>query len=141
MMTLCIAELADGRSALAYIDAVGMVAELVCILRPEDLLTYHANRDGVNQALAKRGPLTVKVDIEGLTDWAKLMIEKHGNAATNLIVGAQPLDIPRPRPKPRISVDDLLNMGKDQKPEPPKTPQEKLLDDIERLQRGDDPTK
>lgn len=114
--TLCIAELEDGRRALCYINPDAQTAELVLILRPEDI-----NPRQQFPSYSRFIPPDVKlcVDKTEVTD-------------------ARPMRIP-PRPQPpRITTDDLLRMAKGHAEDAPRTAEEQILKDLEDLQGGGD---
>jgi len=120
--TLCIAELQDGRRALAYIDREHQTAQLVLVLRPDDLIPK-SMRVQAPPPQFKMVPVPV-VDIE-----------------TGRIVGwvhdFQELPIPPRLPEPRITVDDLLNRGAQIAPSENLSPEDQILRDINHL-RDDD---
>lgn len=119
--TLCIADLADGRRALCYLNQEAGAAQLVLILRPEDMKPRRIQPRPPGQPV-----LVYRVYGEGG--------ELLGECTAPVV-----LQIPPPPPKPRITPEDLFRMAKE--PIAPKleTRQEKLLRDIENLQRGNDP--
>lgn len=111
--TLCIAELKDGRRALCYIDADQGKAEIVLVLRPEDV---------------ERKPFTsARREAEHIQ---RMIREQRAPAITD----AQPIPIPEP-PKRRLTAADLLAMRGTQ--DEPTTREEQILRDLDRLERGD----
>lgn len=126
--TLCIAELADGRRALCYINPEEGKAQLVLVLRPEDLKPQPWKlRDDIDRAVRQR-----VVPVSALPQALQ-------EAILGEIASARPLPIPPPPPKPRITPEDLLRRAQEAKQDEPQTREEKTLDDIERLRRGDQP--
>lgn len=115
--TLCIADLQDGRRALAYINKEARTAQLVLVLRPDDLVPK-------SMRIPSAPPIPV-VDI-----------------STGQVIGhftsARDLPIPPPPPAPRITADDLIQRGAQLTPGQPITPEDQLLKDILDL-RDDDP--
>ena len=120
--TLCIAELQDGRRALAYINPEARTAQLVLVLRPDDLVPKSMRMK--EPPIPRREPIPV-VDIE-----------------TGRIVGwvtdPQALNIPPRLPEPRITVDDLVERGRQITPSEIISPEDQLLKDILDL-RDDEP--
>jgi hypothetical protein len=117
---LCIAELQDGRRALARINPVDRTAELVLVLHPDDLIPRSMRLDPP----ARRQPIDVVHPVTG--------------EVVGLFIEAQPLRIPPPPPAPRITADDLIQRGAQLAPGQPITPEDQLLKDILDL-RDDDP--
>lgn len=123
MMTLSIAELADGRRALAYLDPDGGFGKILCILQPHDLEAYKWRSE--RQALAK--PYRYHIAAMGPDGPIGSVID---------VTTAQPLPIP-PKPQPkRITPEDLLKMAREREdtpPAPPKDRKDELLRRIDDL--------
>jgi hypothetical protein len=113
---LCIADLQDGRRALAYINKEAGTAQLVLVLRPDDLIPK-----------SMRIPAAPPIPVVDLI--------------TGQVIGhftsARDLPIPPPPPAPRITVDDLLQRGAQLQPNETVSPEDQILRDIENLRGGD----
>lgn len=108
--TLCIAELADGRRALAYMNPDGATAQLVLVLRDEDLIPR-------SMRLAPAEPAPVMDSGTGLV---------IGEA-----IGGQRLQIPPKPPAPRITADDLVQRGRQLASGEAVSPEDQILRDIQ----------
>ena len=120
--TLCIAELEDGRRALAYINKEARTAQLVLVLRPDDLIPKSMRVK--EPQVPRREPIPV-IDL----DSGRIM---------GWLTDPQDLSIPPRLPEPRITVDDLVQRGAQIAPSETISPEDQILNDINRL-RDDDP--
>ncbi len=118
--TLCIAELQDGRRALVYINKEARSAQLVLVLRPDDLI-----------------PKSMRMD-KGATPDPIPVVDMMTGQIIGHFTSARDLPIPPPPPAPRITADDLIQRGAQLAPGQPITPEDQLLKDILDL-RDDDP--
>lgn len=118
--TLCIAELADGRRALAYINPETREGRLVLVLRPEDLI-----------------PRSMRIHAQE-TPPGLPVIDMITGVEIGRFISARDLPIPTPPPPPRITADDLIQRGAQLAPGQPTTPEEDIIRDIQRL-ADDDP--
>lgn len=121
--TLCIAELADGRRALCYANPEERTADVLCILRQEDM-----------DRAFKLGPRRFREPERYRANPAP-MLRIAGPVDVEAIQG---VIIPTPPPKRRITVEDLLTMEQTPTTDPA-TREEQILRDLERLTRGDEP--
>lgn len=128
--TLCIAEIKDGRRALCYIDTEAQTGQVVLILDPE------AEQ---RQAIHDRHRIDREISNLHVVPLDAIPLELQAEIL-GAITTAAPLHIPKP-PRPKaLTAEDLIRRHQEQKPkEEPQTIEQQILDDIERLQRGDDP--
>jgi len=120
--TLCIAELQDGKRALAYINREAMTAQLVLVLRPEDLIPKSIR-------IPDRTPRMEPIPI----------VDLDSGRIVGWLQDPQDLPIPPRLPEPRITVDDLLNRGSQIAPHEKLSPEDEILRDINRLRDDDGP--
>ncbi len=112
--TLAIAELKDGRRALAYVDLTTQSAEILLILRPEDW------------ERCRRGAFTAP---KHFTPPISASLPHDGSAE---ITDAEPVYVPAPPRRPKLTTEDLLRRICSPQPPHEETP----LERIERIQRG-----
>lgn len=119
--TLCIAELQDGRRALAYINQAAKTAQLVLVLRPDDLVPKSMRMK--EPEIPRKEPIPI-VDIDN-------------GKVVGWVVDPQVLNLPPRMPEPRITVDDLLTRGAQLAPSENISPEDQIIRDIQAM--GDDP--